>query len=432
MNSPETNILVISNNAFSETGNNGKTLAAVFSGLKNVNVAQLYFKNEQPSSNVTELYFRVTDKDMLNSFFSLKKRAGDIVNTAAVRNNEVAADSNDVSASISRNQLTRIFREIIWKKKSWKNDKLFSWIDSFNPNIIFFCAGDSEFAYDIVKVVQERYKTRLCTYITDDYILPRENKSLLFELRRKRIKRAMGRTIEKSDLLFVISDKMNTVYETIFGKKSIVLKNMSESLLIEGNMEPKQTNKEFSFVYAGGLHFNRDKSLMELASVLDKYNTDDKNQKKAKLHLYTKNTIDENDFARLTGFESVEYHGFVSSDELKLVLNRCDVPVHVEAFDKESVESTRLSLSTKIPEYMSLNKPILAIGPAELASISYLTSIACCVTDIDDLESEVGLLLSNQETRDRFAKKSFLQYKEEYNIEKFEKRMSELFGSLLL
>ncbi|MCB5954627.1 hypothetical protein [Enterococcus sp. CWB-B31] len=432
MNSNSPRVLVISNNAFSDTSNNGKTLAAIFSGLKNVEVAQLYFKNEVPTSAITDTYFKITDQEMLNNYFSFKKNAGNRIDNSVLDNTELSAPLiNHTTPSISKNQLARIFREIVWKRRSWKNNKLFSWIDEFNPNIILFCAGDSEFSYDIVDVIQEKYKTKLCVYMTDDYILPRKNKSILFEIRRKKIKKVMAKAIMRSDVLFVISDKMSEVYEGVFGKQSIVLKNMSESLLLNSRA-PKQRSNDISFVYAGGLHFNRDKTLMELADVLDKYNSIEKNEIKAKLHLYTNNNIDKLDFERLIGFDSVEYQGFVSSKELKVVLNECDIPVHVEAFDQESVESTRLSLSTKIPEYMSLNKPILAIGPSELASMSYLAPFACCVTNIKDLEDKVEILLNSKEVRASLAEKSFLQYSEEYDKEAFEKKMSELFNSILL
>ena len=46
--------------------------------------------------------------------------------------------------------------------------------------------------------------------------------------------------------------------------------------------------------------------------------------------------------------------------------------VHVEAFDKKNRKITRLSLSTKISEYVASGAKVLAIGPAEVGSMRCL------------------------------------------------------------
>jgi glycosyltransferase involved in cell wall biosynthesis len=53
------------------------------------------------------------------------------------------------------------------------------------------------------------------------------------------------------------------------------------------------------------------------------------------------------------------------------------VLLHVEAFDDTVRAYTRLSLSTKIPQYMSSGRPILAYGPGELASCRYIADCDC-------------------------------------------------------
>ena len=72
-------------------------------------------------------------------------------------------------------------------------------------------------------------------------------------------------------------------------------------------------------------------------------------------------------------------------------IERSNVLVHVEAFDKDSARSTRLSLSTKIPEYMMSNRCILAIGPATIASMQYLqkNEVALCINTIENLDLKI-------------------------------------------
>jgi len=74
-------VLVISNNAFSQTKNNGKTLASLFEYFQPENIAQLYFNPELPDVDRFNKYYQITDLDMLRSLFSRRCRAGRQVQT---------------------------------------------------------------------------------------------------------------------------------------------------------------------------------------------------------------------------------------------------------------------------------------------------------------------------------------------------------------
>ena len=72
-------ILVISNNSFSKTENNGKTLCSIFSGFEPNELAQLYFGvGEEPNEEFCSNYYRVTEFDILKSIYS---RSHTTVNT---------------------------------------------------------------------------------------------------------------------------------------------------------------------------------------------------------------------------------------------------------------------------------------------------------------------------------------------------------------
>lgn len=70
------NILVISANAFSNTSNNGKTLASFFMDYPSESIAQLYFYPEIPGINYFRNFFRVTDNDIFYSLISKKYKCG--------------------------------------------------------------------------------------------------------------------------------------------------------------------------------------------------------------------------------------------------------------------------------------------------------------------------------------------------------------------
>ena len=67
-------ILVVSHNVFSETENMGKTLVSYFKDFGQENLAQFYIHSEIPTSDICNNYYRVTDKEMINSVFGFKTR----------------------------------------------------------------------------------------------------------------------------------------------------------------------------------------------------------------------------------------------------------------------------------------------------------------------------------------------------------------------
>lgn len=63
-----------------------------------------------------------------------------------------------------------------------------------------------------------------------------------------------------------------------------------------------------------------------------------------------------------------------------------DILLHVESDDQKNQKFTRLSLSTKLPEYMMAGRCILAYGPQEVSSIRILKDnhIGCVISSTDD------------------------------------------------
>ena len=395
----EPKILIVSNNSFSSTKNNGKTLASFFKSFETQNIAQLYFNSEYPSEYNYNNYFRITDFEMLKAYF-FKSATGSMI-----KNEEVPVSSKEMGSKINRNAIIknsnffRIIRELIWASNKWKTDDLYNWIESFDPDIVFLCAGDSGFAYKISNYIKKEFNTKLVVYITDDYILPRKTWNPIWWLRRNYIFNNMKLTINSSDLFITISNKMRDLYKELFGKDSMVFVNMTESLktsFIEGEFDD-EINDCINFVYAGGLHFNRHKTLIMLAESIKKYNDDYNNQNKKKLFLkiYSNNMPENNVLEKLNIEGASKYCGTLDSVQLRIVMNNCDVPVHVESFDYKSIESTRLSISTKISEYLSLEKPILAIGPSDIASIEYLHDCAYCITNSNIIYSSLIEFVEN-------------------------------------
>ena len=66
-------ILVVSNNPFSYTDNNGKTLVSFFKYYDNTSIAQLYFSDEKAECDKFTNFFKISDNDILKKLVNFKK-----------------------------------------------------------------------------------------------------------------------------------------------------------------------------------------------------------------------------------------------------------------------------------------------------------------------------------------------------------------------
>ena len=411
------NILIISMNPLDNNLNNGKTLVSFFKKYRKKNLAQLYFSEMLPNSNVCDNYFKISDKDMLWYRFNRAPICGSRV----MDNNDYIKEKVKQSevANIKKTDLIRLFREFVWDD-SWKSQRLFEWLDDFNPQIIFFVAGDVVYSHKICLYIRRKYNTKLAVFVTDDYILPRNTISLFWWVRRNYVLKYMRRTVKIADLFITISEDMRQTYYNLFQKDSFVAANLSESMKIDGNITPKRNYIEI--VYTGGLHLGRDKSLKRLAIALQNINS--KYNITTKLKIYSAQKLSEKQKKYLTIDNVSSFEGLVEGDALKKVLNNADFLVHVESFKKKYRDSTRLSLSTKIPEYLSVGKPIIAIGPQEIASMRYLRDVAIYINTPKELEIILSpILLGKEDSLNKYGKLA----EQKYNKNHFEQsKVSEL------
>lgn len=414
-NTADSRLLIISNNVLSTTNNNGKTILSFIDGIEKQRIRQLYFHGQKPSV-AGYSYYQLSDRDILKGWFSSRRRGrvwADIPETSAAA--QAAAKGGASGQSLKKTSFLRFLRDLLWLGH-WRSVQLMEWLDDFRPDTVFFVAGDSGFSYNIVRKIVQRYNARLVTYITDDYIMPRTKESLIDRVRRLTIRRKMVSCIQASDGYFTISGLMQKTYASITGKSSEMIMNMTPSL--HDPQQDRHSNDEIVMVYTGSLYYGRDEILGRIADAAQRYNRSAADKKKIAIRIYSNTPPSE---ASRTLFERAgcsAYCGSLSSEELKTVLNRADVLLFVESFAPEMMEKTRYSLSTKVPEYMSVGKPILAVGPAEIGSMEHLSDVAFCANTEEAIEPVMMQLLSDPDAVSEKVSMAAAKYHSQHNIER--------------
>lgn len=397
--------LIISNRVISTTDNNGKTLYSLFNNIPKESLGQLYFSNNLPEIEGYN-YFQLSDIDILLGKLR-KSRRGKKVTVERNSNFEMQRRI-PLHLKVRKNDITILVRELLWKN-SWKSKQLDLWLDDFKPECIFLMAGDSLFVYDICSYIATKYRCSLITYITDDYVLPRKKESIIAKHRREKVYEKLNECIQRSDAFFTISERMKKTYKKLFKTDSQIIFNNSELVNKELLYDESKFNHEIVLTYAGSLYYGRDRLLTKLAIEIERYN---KSHKKAKaiLFIYSNAQPDRSFIKSLSNTKSGFYKGALDNEELRKKLNSSNILVFVESFDEDQIEKTRLSFSTKIPEYMSAKKCILAIGPQNIGSMDALRNASLCIYNEDDIYRTLERILDSYELRIEYANKSFKQY----------------------
>lgn len=363
-------VLVISNNPFSKVSNNGKTYYSFFQGWPKEKLAQLYFSNEKPVYDICDKYF---------TFNSVENMDSDTLE----KNTLPKKSRNKLVDKLKKSQLINYLYNLVWESKINSNkERINKFIREFNPEVIFFVGGRSNYTYKLLNYIHQKYDVPYCIYYTDDYFVP-ENNKLFTKLNYNKFKNEAQLSIEQSKKLFVISQKMEHEYEALFSKQCIPIMN-SIDLTNFGNIKPRSITDDMKIAYFGGLHLKRFETIIKIARQLENYN--DKYKQSNKILIYTMNPPDDNQDKLIKSMNCIEYKGSVNSEDIIREMEKQDVLLFVESFNRDMINRTRLSLSTKIPEYLAMGKPIFAIGPNESGSIEYLKSLGFVniVTKQDD------------------------------------------------
>ena len=427
-------ILIVSNNAFTPMNNNGKTYEALFSGFPKGTLAQLFFNhNENPDFDFCSDYFKITDTDVLKNLFSPgRKHGGKCLPPAkeAIKTGLPANEPPHISAGNSKfflwlkslSDYIAVFRDLVWKLNTWKTRSLFSWIEEFSPSAIFFIVGSPGYPQDVVHFIRNKYKIPLIIYFTDDYILNAVPKNFFDRIRMLRMKEVYNRTVNSASLCFAIGEQMCREYSEYFGKSFIPVMNSVKVVPYKNKLPGKSVLK---ITFIGGLHLNRWKMISSLSGMLKEIST----RVKTEVNVYSVSELTPE--IELSFRENdVVYKGCVFDEELSRVLSEADILLHVESDETYYRRLTRLSVSTKIPEYLMTGNLVLAFGPPEVASLQLLSKnkIGIVISSEEErnvIKAKLGEIISNQEERIITGKRGYDFAVENFDIDKVHKLFME-------
>ena len=376
-------VLIISHNCFSKTHNNGKTLSAIFSAFKPDELCQLFFTRIGPLDyERCENYYYISNRDALDSIVK-RKRCGQVL--CQQHGDEKKSGERDVGFSVKRTAYSKFFRSILMLTAAWYRGGLNRWIEEQRPDLIFYVGGDSFFSHTIAVSLSRRLSLPLVTYFTDDYVLNTTNNIYNWFL-----KRIYKKTILRSTKLYAIGVQMAEDYSLYYGRTFKPIMNIVD-IHSRGNVE-LLGGDTISINYFGGLHLGRAREIIRFARFYDSMVRNNVN-KRCVINVYSFATPSLIEKKEMEGLDIIVNPGVVGADLVDKMKNST-ILLHVESVEKEYHKLTKLSVSTKIPEYMSLAKPIIAFGPIDVASFRVIS------------DADSSLVISDDENADRMIEQA--------------------------
>lgn len=154
---------------------------------------------------------------------------------------------------------------------------------------------------------------------------------------------------------------------------------------------PRSSARSLHAVYAGNLGLGRDRSLRQFAEGLrilrERRGID------VRLDVYSSPDQLEAHRAELMVDGITRIRGWAAPADLPAIFGDADLLVHAESFEAENVAYVRHSFSTKLSQYLMAGRPVVTLGPAELASVRLPAEVGGGVAIASNVPEEIAARL---------------------------------------
>lgn len=398
-------VLIISREPWRDDSNEGSVLTSLFSGQP-FTFANLFCKPGLPQNPVCTHYFQLTDRMALDNIVRRKP-----MGRAFTLSKEQASDEPVFSGEREQKRFYDFFRrhqwegfftarQLLWSLADFRSAALTDFVRDFAPDVIF-----APLCYDRHILAIQRYVIDLAgcpaaTYLYDDiYSLRQFRFSPLFWRNRFALRKAIRATLAKYELAYTMTQEQADAFGTLLHRSFRVLKKCVD-LQEDGDVQIEPHALPVRFLYAGGVYYGRDRTLMRIADACAKCG--------ARLDIYTNAPLSRRARRVLDDKKTSFVHAAVPFDALKKRYAESDVAIHVESFRLKQRCITRLSFSSKIADCLSGGCAVLSACAPDNTGLQYLKRMdaAICVERTDDIFEAVRRLATEPALRSEYANKA--------------------------
>lgn len=399
------------------------TWASILKNYDSNCLANICIRDENPNSKICSRYFSISENRILKSIFNRDIRTGretffeekDIANKDLMEHNVRYKKMKQ-----KRTTLKLLGREVIWLLGKWKTQELDNFLDDFKPDIILHSMEGYIHLNRIIEYSIRRTKAKAIGYIWDDNFSYKQSSKLGYKFYRFFQRKSLKRLAKKTQAFFAITEKTKREADEFFGIDCQVLTKPLNAIPEKCGYDDNK--KALRMLYTGNLLIGRDYSLEILVKILNQINERDE---KIFLDVYTQTQLSKEKLEELKSPFCAIYPP-ISQDEILKKQKEADILLFLEDLSTKNL-TARLSFSTKITDYLSTGKFILAIGNHDLAPMEYFEknqSAMVCYNE-KEIQSNIQKILKDRSVLSMYAKKASECAIKNHNPELIQQRFEE-------
>jgi glycosyltransferase involved in cell wall biosynthesis len=312
--------------------------------------------------------------------------------------------------------------------------KFLDWFDQFSPEIIYTHLSKYEHIVFLNQLSGMR-KIKIVVHITDDFPMDLPKAGILHFYWKDKIQQGYTDFFKKCECRLSICKEMSEEYYFRY--------HLSFYPFFNGiDMDKWQVSTRrswekqgiFSILYAGRIGRGMKRSLFRIMKVIDRMG-----KKDYQIELQLQSGKIPNSFRKFANKSKfIKINSFVEYSSLPDTFSKADVLIIPMDFDGPEYRFIRLSMPTKVPEYMISGTPVLVFAnkSSALAQYAMEKSWAQVVTDNSErrLESAIDELYNRAELRQELAERAVLEARQHHDLIKvrseFLTRMREAAGAI--
>ncbi len=366
-------VLVISAASLNSHSATGITLVNLYKGWPLDKIAQVYCEETPPDHKICTNYMQFSNKDV--PFVNIVRR---IVKGSEFRRSSVpnvkAANANNIQGIQNKPTF------LPGNAAAWADTipirlspQFWQWVTEYDPEVIYSVLGSIRIL-DIVLTVSKKLSVPVVPHFMDDWPSTTYQNSLGQFFPRILLTSKLRSVLKRSPYRMAISELMAKEYNQRFGPRFSAFMNCIDTTIVDQSL----SNNTDTLVlwYVGNVNNCRSNLLKDIAeSALNLYKEGIRIKIKVFAGVVSRQIHDE---LVIPPVMSVEAD--FTDEHLKSVRKFADGFIHVDDFSAINMQYFRLSLSAKLPLYLSAGLPIFAYGPDSSGSIKYISNHDCGIT----------------------------------------------------
>lgn len=399
MNNDFPKVLVISGTGLRASGNFGLTMASLFGGWPDCKMANLYLGPMEADDSICTRSLKL----------GLGSAIGYNVGRALFRNlkSPERQVKDDVQANVNVKNLDPRLKLNSYGVLRGLADMLpvriggqeWKWIVDWSPDLIL-SPLESIRVMNLAANISTKLRIPIVPFFADDWISTMYGNSILFSLPRVSLIFALKRVLQRARRGMAGSPSLATEYTSRFKKHFSTFVCPVAVPMESPPPLAATTDSQIVMIYAGRINLDRWQSLVDVGKALTSIGNSGIN---VRLDVYSLAEDLELYGARINGPPRLNVCGSLAPNEVFGKLVGGDILLHVESFAKLQRKFTRLSLSTKIPQYLAAGRPIFMYGPSEIGVTKHVRDSGAGVIvdsrEIDVLAEAIQNLASSYELR---------------------------------